>query len=62
MMNIVLNIKETQLQQVLETLSQTGKVVDIVINIEEERVKETTPDSAAEPTKDLRERTKETES
>lgn len=60
-MNIVLNIKESQLQQVLETLSQTGKVVDIVINIEEKRIKETTPDFATEPTKDLREGTKETE-
>ena len=38
-MNIVLNIKESQLQQVLETLSQTGKVVDIVINIEEKESK-----------------------
>ena len=34
-MNIVLNLKESQLQGVLEVLGRTGRTVDIVINIKD---------------------------
>ncbi len=35
-MNIVLNLKESQLRGVLEVLGKAGGTVDIVINIKEE--------------------------
>ena len=35
-MNVMLNLKESQLRGVLEVLGKAGATVDIVINIEEE--------------------------
>ena len=42
-MNIVLNIKESQLPEVLEVLAGTAGTAEIVINIKEEETKERHP-------------------
>jgi len=49
-MNIVLNLKQSQLQGVLEILGRTGGTVDIVLNIKdaecEKEVSGTTPSTS----------------
>jgi len=46
-MNVVLNLKESQLQGVLEILGKAGGTVDIVINIEDGESEKKVPDLTA---------------
>jgi len=46
-MNVVLNLKESQLQGVLEILGKAGGTVDIVINIEDGESEKEAPDLTA---------------
>jgi len=60
-MNVVLSIKNFQLREVLEILAQTGKITDIVINIEEEKTKQTLSGFTMDRGKQQEEETKEKE-